>query len=147
MISNENKQKAFILWDKLDDYTDQEFSFLKKYFRNEKIVVKYGFYNKESSKGKQIAVIFDLIPSQNRRTGVENNWEIISERIATDLEIEEYINYYFRKSYKRFLVFYYKSIDKLIYDDSKLGVETPNEFKEICQKRNYTGTFQLKLEI
>jgi hypothetical protein len=48
--------------------------------------------------------------------------------------------------YKRFLVFYYKNVDKLIFDDMRLNAETPNKFIEQCRKKGYSGTFQLKLE-
>lgn len=142
-----NIEKYYDLWNKIDEYTDEEFNFLKNHIKKQKCKVNYGFYNKESSKKKQIAVVFDLIPSQLRRTGVENNWEIVCSREITDREIEEFIDHYFRKSYKRFLVFYYNNIDRLIHDDKRLNANTPIEFIEQCRKKGYSGTFQLKLEL
>lgn len=135
-----------LLWNKKEDFSFDEFVFLKKYIKNKNFKVSYGFYNKISSKKTQIAIIFDLMPSQMRRTGVENNWEIISIRKMTDKEIEEFINFYFRNSFKRFLVFYYSNVDKLIYDDKRLGTATPESFIEQCRKKGYSGTFQLKLD-
>lgn len=139
-------QKYYDLWNKADSYSDDEFKFLKKYIKRQNYKVNYGFYNKVSSKKMQIAVLFDLIPLQNRRTGVENNWEVISTREITDKEIEEVINHYFRNSYKRFLVFYYTNVDRLIHDDKRLEATTPDKFIEQCRKKGYSGTFQLKLD-
>jgi hypothetical protein len=138
-------QKYYQLWNKADEYSSDELKFLKSYIKNQNFKVSYGFYNKVSSKKMQIAVIFDLIPSQMRRTGVENNWEFICSRKITDKEIEEFINHYFRKSFKRFLVFYYNNVDKLIHDDKRLEAITPDDFIEQCRKKGYSGTFQLKL--
>ena len=139
-------KKEFNLWNKTEPYTVDEIKFLKSQIKNKNYVVKYGFYNKESAMKKQIAVIFDLMPNLGRKTGVENNWEIISTRKITDKEIEEFITFYFRNAFKRFLVFYYKNVDKLIFDDMRLNAETPNKFIEQCRKKGYSGTFQLKLE-
>ncbi len=139
--------KHYNLWNKQEDYTEKEFSFLKSYIKKQNYKVNYGFYNKESSKKMQIAVIFDLIPNQMRRTGVENNWEIIESRNITDKEIEEFINLYFRSSFKRFLVFYYKNIDRLIYDDARLEAITPTKFIDECRKKGYSGSYQLKIEL
>jgi hypothetical protein len=136
----------FDLWNKTEEYTEEEFKFLKNYIQKQNYKVSYGFYNKVSAQKKQIAVIFDLIPSQMRRTGVENNWEIITTRQITDKEIEEFINHYFRNSFKRFLVFYYNNVDRLIHDDIRLEALTPDDFIEKCRKKGYSGTFQLKLE-
>jgi hypothetical protein len=134
------------LWNKIEDYTDEEFNFLKKQIKSKKFTVTYGFYNKESSMKKQIAVIIDQMPFMNRRSGVENYWEYIVTRDMTTLEIEEYINFYFRKSYKRFIVHYYNNVDKLMYDDKKLNALTPDTFIEQCRDKGYSGTFQLKLD-
>lgn len=81
-----------------------------------------------------------------RRTGVENNWEYIETRDITDLEIEEYINFYFRPAFKRFLVFYYRDIERLILDDKKLKAVTPPLFVKICQDKGYAGKYQTRLE-
>jgi hypothetical protein len=134
------------LWNKPEEYSTDEISILKKYIKSKNYKVKYGFYNKESSMGKQVAFIIDTIPNMGRRTGSENNWTIISERNMTSKEIEEYIMHYFRSEYKRFLVFYYKNIDKLIYDDQRLEAETPTDFIEQCRIKGYSGSYQLKIE-
>jgi hypothetical protein len=139
-------KKYYDLWNKTEDYTDEEFNFLKKEIKNKKFTVTYGFYNKESSQKKQIALIINTDPFMTRRTGVESNWEYIETRDITNLEIEEYINFHFRKAYKRFLVFYYNNVDKLIHDDKKLNAVTPDNFIEKCRKKGYSGTFQLKLD-
>lgn len=138
--------KFYSLWNKVGSYTDEEFKFLKQYIKKLNYKVKYGFYNKDSAINKQIAVILDMEPNKNRKTGAENNWEIISYRTMTDKEIEEFINFYFKKSFKRFLVFYYKNVDRLVYDDHRLNAETPDEFINQCKDRGYTGSFQLKVE-
>lgn len=139
-------QKHYDLWNKSEDYTDEEFKFLKSYIKKKNFKVRYGFYNKISSQKKQIAVIFDTNPFMTRRTGVENNWEIIHTRDITDKEIEEFINHYFRAQFKRFLVFYYNNVNKLVYDDKRLNAITPDKFIDECCKRGYTGTYQLKVE-
>lgn len=141
-----NWQKYYDLWNKSDEYTDDEFKFLKSYIKNKNFKVRYGFYNKVSSQKKQIAVILDTNPNQIRRTGVENNWEVIHTRDITDKEIEQYINFHFRNSFKRFLVFYYNNVNKLVYDDKRLNAITPDKFIDECSKRGYTGTYQLKVE-
>lgn len=139
-------EKFYSLWNKKEEYTDEEFNFLKKEIKNKKFTVTYGFYNKESSQKKQIALVINTDPFMTRRTGVENNWEYIQTREITNLEIEEYINFHFRASYKRFLVFYYTNVDKLIYDDKKLNAVTPDNFIDQCRKKGYSGTFQLKMD-
>jgi hypothetical protein len=139
-------ERYYSLWNKKEEYTDEEFNFLKKYIKNKKFTVTYGFYNKESSQKKQIALIINTNPFMTRRTGFENNWQYIETREITSLEIEEYINFYLRSQYKRFLVFYYNNIDKLIHDDKKLNAITPDIFIEKCRKKGYSGTFQLKMD-
>jgi hypothetical protein len=139
-------QKYMMLWNKKEEFSFEEFKFLKSYIKRQNFKVSYGFYNKESSKKMQIALIIDLIPNQLRRTGVENNWEVVTTRSITDKEIEEFINHYFTNSYKRFLVFYYKNIDRLIYDDKRLDAVTPETFIEQCRNKGYTGTYQLKMD-
>ena len=141
-----NTEREYSLWNKIEEYTAEEFKFLKKQIKSKNYKVSYGFYNKVSAKKKQIAVVFDTMPFQMRRTGVENNWEIFATRTITDYEIEEYINEYFRNSFKRFLVFYYSNVDRLIHDDEKLMAITPDSFIDQCRKKGYSGTFQLKLE-
>lgn len=141
-----NFQKYMMLWDKKEEFSLEEIKFLKSYIKRQNFKVSYGFYNKESSKKMQIALIIDLIPNQLRRTGVENNWEVVTTRSITDKEIEEFINHYFRNSYKRFLVFYYKNIDRLIYDDKRLDAVTPESFIDQCRNKGYTGTYQLKMD-
>lgn len=139
-------KKYYQLWNKYDDYSSDEIKFLTNYIKSQNIKVSCGFYNKVSSKKMQIAVIFDLIPSQMRRTGVENNWEIVSTRKITDKEIQEFITHYFKNSFKRFLVFYYKNVDRLIHDDKRLDAITPEVFIDQCRKNGYSGNFQLKLD-
>ena len=138
--------RYYNLWNKMEDYTDDEYQFLIKHIKTKKFTVTYGFYNKESKLKKQIAVILDQDPNMNRRTGVENNWESIIKRDITTLEIEQFINFYFRRSYKRFVVFYYQNVDKLIYDDKKLNAVTPTIFIDKCRSKGYSGTYQLKLD-
>ena len=141
-----NWKKQYDLWNKVEEYTDEEFSFLKSYIQKQNYKVNYGFYNKESSKNMQIAVIFDTNPSQMRKTGAENNWTLISSRKMTNKEVEEYIIHYFRSQFKRFLVFYYKNVDRLIHDDTRLEAITPEKFIDECRNKGYSGSFQLKLE-
>lgn len=136
------------LWNKdlNEDWSPEEFLFLKKQIRKKNYKVTYGFYNKKSAKNKQIALIIDLMPHMNRRTGAENNWEYIVSREITDLEIEEFINYYFRSSSQRFWVFYYKNIERLIEDDQVLKAITPNTFIKMCQERGYSGDYQTRID-
>lgn len=141
-----NHKKYIDLWNKKEEFSEEDLTFLRSYIKNKSFRVSYGFYNKVSSKKMQIALIFDLIPFQNRRTGVENNWEIISTREITNKEIDEFINHYFKKSFKRFLVFYYKDLERLMIDDRKLGAETPYEFIKKCEEKGYHGKYQTKIE-
>lgn len=140
-------ERAMKLWNQMETYSDDDFNFLKKYIKKKKYKVKYAFYTPISNTGKQIALIFDLIPNQPRKSGVENKWKIISTREMTEKEIEEYIIFYFRETSQRFWVFYYKNIEKLIYDDQKLKAITPEKFIEECHKKGYSGAFQLKIEL
>lgn len=141
-------KKIYDLWEKdmSEDFTDQERSYITKYLKKKNYLVKYGFYTKVSLKGKQIAVIFDFEPYKDRKSGSENNWEVICQRPITDAEIDEFITFYFRPSFKRFLVFYYKDLEKLLLDDRKLQVETPYEFINMCEKRGYVGKYQTRME-
>jgi len=139
-------EKYYFLWNKKTDYTVEEIEFLKLFIKKKKYTVSYGFYNKVSSQKKQIAVVFDLEPMKIKKGGVENNWEIIHKRPITAKEIEEFINQYFQASFKRFLVFYYNNVDRLIYDDKRLDAETPEKFIDECRRRGYSGTYQLKLD-
>jgi hypothetical protein len=143
-MTQELKQ-YFNLWNKEGEYSKEEISFLKSYIKKQNFKVNYGFYNKVSAKKMQIAVVFDLIPGQGRKTGVENNWEIIASRTITDKEVEEFIHHYFKASFKRFLVFYYKNIEKLIFDDNRLNANTPSNFIDECKKKGYSGDYQLKI--
>lgn len=144
----ENAKRYYDLWNKdvNIDFEPDEFYFLKKQIKNKKFTVTYGFYNKVSAQKKQIALIINTDPFMTRRTGVENNWEYIHTRDITDLEIEEFINFYFRSSYKRFLVFYYRDIERLIVDDKKLKAITPPEFISKCEDKGYAGKYQTRLE-
>lgn len=144
-----NGKKAYALWNKPieEDFTEDEIKFLIKYIKEKKFKVKYGFYTKKSSVGKQIALIYDFIPNQPRKTGSENNWEIVTEREMSFREIKEHITFYYRSTYKRFLVFYYKGIEKLIFDDKRLESETPQSFINECHKRGYSNSFQLKFNL
>ena len=145
---NENAKREYDLWNKdiNIDFEPEEFSFLKKRIKNKKFTVTYGFYNKVSAQKKQIALIINTDPFMTRRTGVENNWEYIHTRDITDLEIEEYINFHFRPSFKRFLVFYYRDMERLIVDDLKLKAITPPIFIKMCQDKGYAGKYQARLE-
>lgn len=146
---NENVKREYDLWNKDInlDFEPEEFIFLKKRIKNKKFTVTYGFYNKVSGQKKQIALIVNTDPFMTRRTGVENNWEYIKTRAMTDLEIEEYINFYFRPSFKRFLVFYYRDIERLIIDDNKLKAVTPSVFIKMCEDKGYAGKYQTRLEL
>lgn len=141
-------KKAYALWhkDPNEDFTDAEIIFLRKHLLKKKFNVKYGFYNRESSKGKYIALIFDLAPYIGRKSGAENNWTIISERNMTIKELDEFIIFHYRKSFKRFLVFYYKDLERLLIDDSKLEAKTPYEFIKECENKGYVGKYQTRIE-
>lgn len=141
-------KKAYELWNKnpKEDFSDSELAFLKNHLSKKKYKVKYGFYNRKSSKGKYISVIFDLMPLQNRKTGSENNWDVIAEREMTEGELNEFIIFHYRNSFKRFLVFYYKDLEKLLIDDIKLGAKTPYEFIKQCENKGYKGNYQSKIE-
>lgn len=143
-----NTKKLYELWNKTieEDFTSDEIIFLKKEIKKKNFKVSYGFYNKESSQKKQIALIVDKDPFSPRRCAAENNWTYITSRQITDSEIEEYILFYFRSSYKRFLVSYYKDVERLIIDDSKLKVITPPVFIKMCHDKGYAGSYQTRLE-
>jgi hypothetical protein len=133
------------LWDNQENLTEEQIQLVFKELKSKKIKVKYCFYQKESTQNKQLAVVYDLIPNQSRRTGVENNWEVISTRLISDSELIDYVKNYFQSSYKRFLVFYYENIDKIIYLDKKFNVNTPESFIDESLKRGYKGNFQIKM--
>jgi hypothetical protein len=61
------------LWDNQENLTEEQIQLVFKELKSKKIKVKYCFYQKESAQNKQLAVVYDLIPNQSRRTGVENN--------------------------------------------------------------------------
>jgi hypothetical protein len=133
------------LWDSQENLTEEQIQLVFKELKSKKIKVKYCFYQKESAQNKQLAVVYDLIPNQSRRTGVENNWEVISTRLISDSELLDYVKNYFQSSHKRFLVFYYENIDKIIYLDKKFNVNTPESFVDESLKRGYKGNFQIKM--
>lgn len=125
----------FELWKKPKNYqyTKKEEDFLVDYLIK-KIKVKYGIYNGVIANKGRISFIYDSNSNATRKSGLDNYWEIISIREMSKEEALEYITFYFRKQYKRFLVFYYKNIDKLIMEDKKLDAQTPQEFIEKLKK-------------
>ena len=82
----ENTKRCYELWNKNieEDFTSEEMIFLKKEIKKKKFKITYGFYNKVSSKKKQIALIVNIEPFSPRRCAAENNWEYILSREMTD---------------------------------------------------------------
>lgn len=130
-----------------EDFTDDEIRFLKKHFKKNPFTVKYAFYNKSSTAGKYITYLWDLMPHSPRKSPVENYWQIIETRKPNDNEIMEYILFYFRESHKRFVVWYYQKVEKLVHDDQCLKNVTPEKFVEQCIAKGFWGNYQTKLDL
>ena len=115
------------------DFTEEEINFLEGYLTSKNYTVSYGFYKKISLKDKYLVVVIDTMPNNNRKSGAENNWELLKTRPVTAQEIREFIIFNYRTHYKRFLVYYYCDVYKIISEDLKLGAETPKEFIKACE--------------
>lgn len=100
-------------------------------------VAKYGFYKKKSSRNAYIVFIIDLAAHSPRKSGVENNWEIICKRPICDIEFEEFVENYGCDT-RRFKVWHYRDIEHLIEEDWKYELQTPEVFINECKKRGYT---------
>lgn len=131
------------LYDKPINYNfnDAELDLIIRYFksRNNRYRVKYAFYRKDSSKGLYITFLYDLMNDSVRRSGVENYWEVFSQRAFTDLEYLEFAQN-FGSQHNRFKVYYYQIIECLIFDDSKYNISTPEAFIQEAIKRGYTNS-------
>jgi hypothetical protein len=135
----------FELYKKKERFTTKEKSFLKSKIKKSDFKIRYGFYRGVSSKGLQIAFVIDSMPNSPRRSGVENKWEIICTREISNIEYDEEIENY-GCNVHRFKVFYYRDIGKLIEDDKKYYVTTPENFVKECIRRGYNGNYQKQID-
>jgi hypothetical protein len=132
------------LAEKREPFTKDEIKFIKSKVSKHQFIIKYGFYKRESKSGCQIAFIIDSM-NGSRKSGAENNWEIICEReLSNDEYIEQIENYGCNR--RRFQVFYYRDIGYLIHEDLKYNIETPEAFVKECVKRGYNGDYQTKIQ-
>lgn len=120
----------------------RELNFIKKHHRRGDYECLYVIYKKESK--HPIGFIIDGIAQSTRRSGVMNNWDIISKRSISDLEWEE-VCQNLGCNNRRFQVFWYNSITALIYDDFKYGLNTPKIVIDECLKRGFNNGYQTKL--
>ena len=125
--------------------TKKDIAFLKTCFKKNHWKVKYAFYNKNSPKNRYVAFIIDSLPNSPRRSGVENNWEIICERELTNFEYEEQIQNWGCNN-RRFNVYYYDCIERLQRDDKKYHFETPEKYVKEAKKRGYSMDLQTIME-
>lgn len=120
-------------------FLENEIEFIKTKVPIENFKIKYGFYNKVSKKSKQIVFIIDTMPNATRKSGVENYWDVCAQRNICELEYEELIQNYGCNN-RRFIVWYYKTIEALIQDDLLYNLKTPPAFilkaksKGFCEK-------------
>ena len=117
-------------------FNKEELDFIKTKIVREHYLIKYAFYRKVSSKKCYVTFIIDSYHCSPRRSGVENNWEIICTRPISDIEFDEIIEN-FGCNIKRFQVFNYKTIEFLIMEDLKYNIQTPQKFIDECMKRGY----------
>jgi hypothetical protein len=122
--------------------TEFIFSELKKVKVNHR--VKYGIYKKPSKFNAQIAVIIDTMCNSSRRSGAENNFDFVCERQITDLELHELAENWGCNT-RRFICYYYKTIDALIVDDKKYNIDTPHKFVVVAEKFKKNYHTQLKI--
>lgn len=133
------------LYSKKEPYTEEEVAFVKSKHSKSNFKVKYAFYNKESSKGLYLALILDRIPYATRRSGLENNWEVISERNITNIEFDEQMRNY-GCSNRRFTVWYYRDIEAMVDEEKKCyNVDVPEEYVKQAKERGYSGSFQTRI--
>ncbi len=106
----------------------------------------YAFYNKKSFKDKHIALIIDRQPNVPRRSGVMNNWDIVSKRDLTNIEYDEEIENYGCCN-RRFTVWYYQYIEQLVQQEKECyNVDVPEKFIRLAKEKGYTGSVQQTLK-
>lgn len=131
---------------KKDRFTDEEIAFIKKHTRISDFKVKYVFYKHENPK-HPIGYIIDQMPNSPRRSGYENRLEIFSIRNLVESEYEELIQNY-GKHHRRFICYWYDTIDHLQKEDALYNVATDSKFVLECVKRGYTdNSFEKMLQM
>lgn len=99
--------------------------------------VKYCFYKRKSSKGTYIMVVYDFMCNSVRKSGAENNFEVIATREITDLEVTEFAQN-FGSNNRRFRSYNYKYIEDLIRDEKNLyGLDVPENFILQSKRKGY----------
>ena len=141
-IEQRNHDKVFELYQMPFSYkfSKEEVAFLFDYLNKRRYQYKarYCFYKGISSKGCQIEFVIDTMANSQRKSGVENMWEVICERDLCDLELQEMAENWGTNK-KRFVKWMYKDVDFLIDEDLKYNIDTPKKFIDECVKRGYVN--------
>ena len=127
-------------------FTKEEIEFLKKNLPRRKWRAKYAIYKPKSKLGKQIAFIIDHVPFAPRKSGMDNLYEWIEERLLTDSEYDWVIGNWGTNT-RRFTIWEFRSIEELIQDHQAYNpvIKVPDKFIEICKERRLSMSYQTKI--
>jgi hypothetical protein len=118
-------------------FTEEEKNFIKKKIPKKKYKIKYCIWKQVRKNDMYILFVIDYFSERGRPSAVDKAIEVIATRELSDIEYEEEIENFgccnrIMKTYN------YKDVDYLIYEDKKVGVDTPQKFINECRKRGYT---------
>ena len=132
-------------------FSDKEIEFIRNHTHVKDVVAKYFIWKQHRKNGLYIGFAFDFCPHQLRKSAMCNSIDVISTRKPCEVEIIELANNYGCGN-RKYLYWGYDCIERLIDEDEKYGLKTPQKFIDHCKSLGYSnpeykeGT-QLKIEI
>jgi hypothetical protein len=118
-------------------FTEEEIDFIKTKIPQGAYEIFYFFYKKQSRLNAYIGYGIDQSPRTMRRTPAINSWEIISRRKLNNMEYQEAIENYGTRN-RRFIVWYFKTIEDLIQWDAEFNEKTPKEFVKMAIEKGWS---------
>lgn len=135
------------LYDKPISYkfTTKELNFMKKHLDTSKWKVLYCLYTNKSNKGCYVGFVIDYMSHNPRDRKAEHySMNVICSRNLNEQELMwEYKNYGTKK--RRFHCFWVNSILWVQEMDAVYGIQTPQEFIDICNEKGYNNGLQKQL--
>jgi len=136
------------LWEKpkSEKFTEKEIAFLRKNVNTKTWKIHYVLYAKESSKERYVGLVIDYMANNPRgRLPAHHSMNVICSRELTPKEkLWEYQNWGTRN--RRFVEYWYKSVQSIILMDMHYNIETPKEFIKLCEDKGYSDSVQLYLK-
>lgn len=113
-------------------FNEEEIELIKQYEPKSNYTIKYCIWKQHRINGKYICFAIELC-RQARKSAFEHSVQVICERELTDVEYQEMIEN-FGTCNRRFLVYNFDNIEKVIAMDKLYNVKTPQQFIDRCQK-------------